>query len=1339
MNTAKSFPIEQSYINLALVETKEQEEKEKKLKRQKHDRQLEHEEELNDHRKQYSDDILSTFEDIYGTKTMIAVEKIFEKCKDQTKKVLVLGRAGIGKSTFCQYVTYRWAKGEIWREYQLVVLLRLRLLTHVRYPRRPKYSPIDLIEKEYVGGEKLSKEVRERFKDQCNKGQVLWILDGYDEFVQHIPQQLKDVFDQVLETQHHILTSRPYMVNLSYVVKMEITGFTNDNITKYVYQFFDQIKDKLDDASSEGQKLLQFLQSNPGIWGISHIPVNLELICSVWSDTDESKMRISTMTTLYDKITEWLCRRYLTRKEDNVETMSKKTIYRKCQKELQFLETLAFNAMEGNTIILAPELLKKTEEETQRFLGDYPQLLNIGILKTYENKATGTQIPTEKQHYFVHLSFQEHFAARHLVKTLQKSASHEVKTSENPDRQKADNFINRYKYNQRFILVFIFASGLLSQTEDKSCMDTFWSILQGKPQDLAGLKHMKLVIECIDELAGNPGFSQYQEYLKPITDWIEKCILQKPHIITEHLLQSLQRTTSLPNEPMIQEKLTELFRNTNPDIKYKILRILSKISIHKPLPEIVSTIRAALQTKDHNLNRSAIEAYQNLGKKLATKEVIDSLLNALHDENGKVRNNACYALEAMGEKAATKEVIDSLANALQDKVGEVRISACHALVAMGEKAATKEVIDSLLNVLHDESEWVRISACYALVAMGEKAATKEVIDSLANALRDEGGNVRSRARDALVAMGEKAATKEVIDSLVNALHDEDEWVRISACYALRALGKKAATKEVIDSLLNALHDEDDWVRENVCYALEAMGEKAATKEAIDSLLNALPGEDREVRISVCHALEKIGEKAATKEVIDSLANALHDEDREVRISACHALVAMGEKAATKEVIDSLANALQDEDREVRSRACDALEKMGEKAATKKVIDSLVNALQDEDKWVRSRAYDALVAMGEKAATKEVIDSLLNALQDEDREVRISACHALEKMGEKAATKEVIDSLANALQDKVGEVRISACHALEKMGEKAATKEVIDSLANALQDEDREVRSRAFDALKKMGEKAATKEVIDSLANALHDEDREMRSRAFNALKKMGEKAATKEVIDSLVNALHNEDRWVRRSACDALVAMGEKAATKEVIDSLVNALHDEDREVRRSVCDALKRMGEKAATKECFEELLTRIDAERSKMNWWDVRDFEKVLEVALCSYSGILCWNSRMLSKVFCFIEDSNTIELRRMPCEQFVKAYLETQNVNWLPLAKCGLLTQCSAVIVKDSSIVIYGSMEPSELHVGSTDLINKLVKTFKGKEELSEDIGMRRNSTGAETGSSRCCVVS
>ncbi|CAF4842494.1 unnamed protein product, partial [Rotaria sp. Silwood1] len=344
-------------------------------------------EDENDKRRSHQhNEILGTFEEIYGNKTTIDVENIFEKCKDQTKKVLVLGRAGIGKSTFCQYVTYRWAKGEIWRQYELVILIRLRSLTQSRYSSEKKYLPIDLVEKEYFEVDDISDEMRQNFKEQCNKGRVLWILDGYDAFAQNIPEQLKGVFQHICETQHHILTSRPYAITLAYDTKMEITGFTDENIAKYIQQFFDQITVESINALSSGPKLQKFLKSNPSIWGIAHIPVNLELICSLWSSYDWSKTTVLTMTQLYSTITEWLCRRYLTRQNKKSEDMTKQGVYRKCNTELRFLEQLAFNAMQRKEIMLPPELLEETEIEVDCSLDDYPQLLNMGILKSYDDK-----------------------------------------------------------------------------------------------------------------------------------------------------------------------------------------------------------------------------------------------------------------------------------------------------------------------------------------------------------------------------------------------------------------------------------------------------------------------------------------------------------------------------------------------------------------------------------------------------------------------------------------------------------------------------------------------------------------------------------------------------------------------------------------------------------------------------------------------------------------------------------------------------------------------------------------------------------------------------------------
>jgi hypothetical protein len=291
MNPAKSFPIEQSYVNLAIVKAKDQHNKENQLRDAQH-----------------SAVIMGTFEEIYGSKIAIDVKSIFDTCKKQEKQVLVFGRAGIGKSTFCRYIAYQWAKGSYWSHYELLALIPLRRLTADRYPPNKTYSLVDLI-KEEVFQYDLSEKDERLLQKQFDANKTLWILDGYDEIVQNVPPHLKYLFEQLLQTPNHIITSRPYMNTLSYDVQMEVTGFTDENIMKYVEQFFDQMKNELDDATIKSQRLLHFLRINSSIWGVAHIPVNLELICSVWSNEDWPEIEQLTMTTLYTMMTEWLCRR----------------------------------------------------------------------------------------------------------------------------------------------------------------------------------------------------------------------------------------------------------------------------------------------------------------------------------------------------------------------------------------------------------------------------------------------------------------------------------------------------------------------------------------------------------------------------------------------------------------------------------------------------------------------------------------------------------------------------------------------------------------------------------------------------------------------------------------------------------------------------------------------------------------------------------------------------------------------------------------------------------------------------------------------------------------------
>jgi hypothetical protein len=41
------------------------------------------------------------------------------------------------------------------------------------------------------------------------------------------------------------------------------------------------MKDEFDNVTIKSQALLKYLKTNRSIWGVAHIPVNLEVICSI--------------------------------------------------------------------------------------------------------------------------------------------------------------------------------------------------------------------------------------------------------------------------------------------------------------------------------------------------------------------------------------------------------------------------------------------------------------------------------------------------------------------------------------------------------------------------------------------------------------------------------------------------------------------------------------------------------------------------------------------------------------------------------------------------------------------------------------------------------------------------------------------------------------------------------------------------------------------------------------------------------------------------------------------------------------------------------------------------
>ncbi|CAF3704290.1 unnamed protein product [Rotaria socialis] len=1225
LNEEDTFSIDHIYINLAIVNTKEQHKKQAKPSKYEMKSTANPEKEQDYHWKRYDSTVLGAYEDIYGDQTQTDIEGIFGSSSAPIKKVQILGRPKIGKSTFCQYVTYRWAKGKLWSRYELVVLIDFLQLNNTRYPATKIYTLVDLIEREYTPLGGLSQKEKKSFLQKCNNGNVLWILDGYDELAANIPEQLKQCFDDIHEKQNCILMSLSDDIVISCDVKMKIMGLIHADISRYIGHFFRRIEGELPNASSEGQKLLDFLYSNRSICRAVSIPVNLELICRLWVDPHQLETKVSTMTALYEKFVVWLCRRQITKDNKNLEQMTKDAVYKEFDRELQFLEYLAFKTVESDKIILPSDLVQEATRETGCDLHEYSRVLQMGILKPYDKKSFENQNETTKHYYFIHPSYQEFFAARHLLRVLKSSNDNE-----------ATHFISHQKYNQRFRLMFIFATGLLAESHYQACINTFWTKIQGEPMDLGGLQHLQLLTECIDELGDSDVFDDRLNIVNKLWHLFKTFFDIEANVVKDNMIAILSKTSTIFQNKLMQNNLAQLLYISDESQKCRLLRLISQLPVLQPTEKLFSVLLRQLRDSSVSIRQGACTVLGNIGANTVTKQLTDGLVKALGDNHWLVRIAACKALGKLNKNAVTNNIIGGLIEALGANSGDITTAACNALVKLSEKVTMNLVIDGLAHALARHKNFlVRIHACEILGKIAEKTPINETIVVLMNALDDkaisvndsahkvlmklskiesadkvitalihalavhENYQVRKRACKILREIAETAPTNDVLAALINALNDIAFDVSRSAHEALMKLGGKVSTSEAITGLINVLRPNSNWIQICVFQVLGSIGEKAATNEVLTILLKGLCDSNADIQINACKALEKFGEKAATEDVILGLSKALYDKNVDARQNACQVLVKIGETAATNQVLTILLEALRDSKADIRKNACQALGRFGGNAATEGVISALSYVLHDNDPGVRINACQALGKFGGKAATEDVISSLSKALYDYNTDIQKNACQALGKIGESSATNEVLTVILKAFNDKHGSIRQIACNVLGDMGERAITANVITALLNACNDRDSNVRRSACEALVKLAEKASTNEVIVGLNNALGHENVNVRKSACHTLAQILEKAARLETISALFNALADKDRDVRSTACIALRNFGKKAVTNELIVGLIEALGNNDLNVRIEACSILSDIGDKAGTNEVIAALHSVLRAADKDMEFW--------------------------------------------------------------------------------------------------------------------------------------------
>ncbi|MEM7383192.1 MAG: NACHT domain-containing protein [Bacteroidota bacterium] len=431
---------------------------------------------------------------VVGEKRAIQIKEIFDALEEEGDKpagrVLLLGGAGIGKTTLMHYISHQWAKGELWKD-KYAYLFRVRLKELLNDSWQSAYDIEDLGEHplacfihhclrnqraQLPRSERNTRQlcklekVKSLLEDPASQPSTLLLVDGYDEIASQRQQGIvKEIVDAILDQRQVIMTSRPNAVSqqlrASFDRQVENQGLDQEGIGHYIdLQFGEKQK-------QTGQALKEFLTKNKQIIGMCEVPINTALLCIIWQD-EEIREKLQKQVgedfklgALYEELVLWLGRRYLKKFQgrDHKE-LTDQNIF--SHPEVKTLKEVAYRSFTGSgqeqsagTLGIAGELIANTAQEQGTKI---ESVYSYGLFRAEGVK----EALKDKTHYFIHLTFQEYLTALRLSEKLSAPQGEGVRA--------VARHIAEHRNEPRYLMTLKFLAGLVSKSDNKEVVQRFW-------------------------------------------------------------------------------------------------------------------------------------------------------------------------------------------------------------------------------------------------------------------------------------------------------------------------------------------------------------------------------------------------------------------------------------------------------------------------------------------------------------------------------------------------------------------------------------------------------------------------------------------------------------------------------------------------------------------------------------------------------------------------------------------------------------------------------------------------------------------------------------------------
>jgi len=313
---------------------------------------------------------------------------------DETNRVtFVRGIAGIGKSVLAKQLAYKWANGDLYSDFKLLIMFECRKINEFKGKEGSALKEHDLIDK-FIETKLCP--------SYGNHAKILLVIDGIDELYDIYKKDsiiwgLLDPSNKKYRESKFIITGRPrvehnlsdYGKNVGGIRRVEIQGLNDKQVKEYV-------KKIARPNTNDYARICQEIESSNSCLHILHVPQFLNTFCCVVIYTEGQK--VCCTAELYTWTVYLLLKQHANIQGSCTELAQQ--IFGKYAQELKVLAKICYQLLMANTLTY--------EEDITTLIGSS----NTGKMFFH---SLFVQVSHHTAKYqFKHLSLLEFLAALHV-------------------------------------------------------------------------------------------------------------------------------------------------------------------------------------------------------------------------------------------------------------------------------------------------------------------------------------------------------------------------------------------------------------------------------------------------------------------------------------------------------------------------------------------------------------------------------------------------------------------------------------------------------------------------------------------------------------------------------------------------------------------------------------------------------------------------------------------------------------------------------------------------------------------------------------------------------------